>query len=93
MAKMKKRPELYWVQSHQDDDPDIGIKTLSVGTQLNIKADALATQELDRLNSKPKVPLDPSSKVMLHQQGRAITRDHKVSIQNNIQLLVLEEYY
>ena len=34
-----------------------------------------------------------SSKVMLHQWGRTITRDQKVSIQNTIQLLVLEEYY
>ena len=39
------------------------------------------------------MPLDPSSEVILHQQGRTIMRDHKVSIQNNIQLLVLEENY
>ena len=43
MTKMKEQPELNWVQSHQDDDSDIDITTLSFGTQLNIKADALAT--------------------------------------------------
>ena len=84
MTKMKERPELDWVQSHKDDDPDVDITKLSVGTQLNIKADALATQGLDQLDSKPKVPMDPSSEVMLHQRGRTITRDHKVSIRNNI---------
>ena len=31
-TKMKERPELNWIQSHQDDDPDIDITTLSVGT-------------------------------------------------------------
>ena len=74
-------------------DPNIDITTLSGGTQLNIKANALATQGLDQLDSKPKVPLKLLSEVMLHEQGRTITRDHKVSIRNNIQLLVLEEYY
>ena len=30
---------------------------------------------------------------MLYQQGRTITRDHNVSIRNNVQLLLLKEYY
>ena len=51
---MKERPKLEWVRSHQDDNPDVDITKLSDATQLNIKADALATQGLDRLNSKPK---------------------------------------
>ena len=37
--------------------------------------------------------MDPSAEVLLHQQGRTITRDYKVSMQSNIQLLVLEQYY
>ena len=37
--------------------------------------------------------MDPTAEVLLHQQGRTITRDYKVSIRSNIQLLVLEDYY
>ena len=37
--------------------------------------------------------MDPTAETLLHQRGRTITRDYKVSIWNNIQLLVLEDYY
>ena len=37
--------------------------------------------------------MDPSAEVLLHQQGQTITRDYKVSMRGNIQLLVLEAYY
>ena len=47
--------ELKRVQSYQDDDPTIDIESLSLGTHLNIKANELATQGLDQLDSKPKV--------------------------------------
>ena len=93
LAKMKEQPKLEWVWSHQDDNPDIDITKLSNATQLNIKADVLAAQGLDRLNSKPRVPLDLSSEAFFHQQGHTITRGYKVSMHNNIQILVLEEYY
>ena len=93
MGKMKEQPTLEWVRSHQDDDPNEDISKLSRAAQLNIKADALATQGLNKLASNPIVPLDPSVEVLLHQRGRTITRDYKVSMRNNIQLLVLEEYY
>ena len=92
MNEMKEKPELAWVRSHQDDDPE-DISKLDKAAQLNIKADALATQGLNKLESNPKVPMDPTSKVLLHHRGRTITRDYKVSIRNNIKLLVLEEYY
>ena len=92
MDKMKEKPELEWVRSHQDDDPK-KVPELDHAAQLNIKADALATQGLNTLESRPKVPLDPTSEVLLHHRGRTITRDYKVSIRNNIQLLVLEKYY
>ena len=84
MATMKERPELELVRSHQDDDPDIDIEKLSDVTKLNIKADALATQGLDRLESNPRVPMDPSSEVLLHQQGRTIPRGFKVIMRSNI---------
>ena len=93
MVKMKEKPELEWIHSHQDDDRDKDIAKLSEAAQLNIKADALATQGLDKLELDPRVPMDPSAEVLLHQQGRTITRDYKVSMRSNIQLLVLEQYY
>ena len=54
-------PELEWVRSHQDDDPDEDIWKLSNAAQLNIKADALATQGLNKLESNPRVLMDPSA--------------------------------
>ena len=84
MRKMKEQPELEWVRSHQDDDPDEDISKLSEAAQLNIKADVLATQVLHKLKSNPRVPIDPSAEVLLHQQGRTITRDYKVSMRGNI---------
>ena len=93
-GKMKEQPDLEWVHGHQDDNKSYEeIMKLDKAAKLNIKADALATQGLNKLESKPKVPMDPTSEVLLHQQGRTITRDYKVSIWNIIQLLVLEEYY
>ena len=92
MDKMKEKPELEWVRSHQDDDPE-KVSELDQAAQLNIKADALATQGLNTLESRPKVPMDPTSEVLLHHRGQTITQDYKVSIRNNIQLLVLEKCY
>ena len=93
MDKMKERRELEWVRSHQDDEPNKDITKLSDAAQLNIEVNALATQGLDKLGLNPWVPMDPSAEVLLHQQGRTINRDYKVSMQSNIQLLVLEQYY
>ena len=76
MATMKERPKLEWVHSHQDDDPEVDITKISGATKLNIKADALATQGLDRLELNPRVPIDRSSEVLLHQRGQTITRDY-----------------
>ena len=80
-------------RSHQDDGPDVDIEKLSDATKLNIKADALATQGHDRLELNPKVLMDPSLEVLLHQWERTITRDYKVTMRSNIQLLVFEEYH
>ena len=90
--KLKEKPELEWVHSHQDDDPE-DVSKLDKAAQLNIKVDALATQGLNTMESNLKVPIDPSSEVLRHNRVRTITRDYKVSIQNNIQLLVMEKYY
>ena len=50
-----------WVASHQDDDPNVTIIDLSLGAQLNIQADKLATTGLHESKMKPIVPMDPSS--------------------------------
>ena len=42
---MNTRPVLEWVASHQDDDHTIDINDLSKVTQLNVKADKLATKD------------------------------------------------
>ena len=44
MDKMKEKLELEWVRSHQDDDQ---VLEFDQAAQLNIKADALATQGLN----------------------------------------------
>ena len=93
VSKMKEQPELEYVHSHQDDNLDEDNSKLSEAAQLNIKADTLATQRLNKLGSNPRVPMDPSAEVLLHQRGRTITRDYKMSIWGNIQLLVLEVCY
>ena len=74
MDKMKEKPELEWIRSHQDGDL---VLELNQAAQLNIKADALATQGLNTLDSRPKVPMDPTSEVLLHHKGQTITRDYK----------------
>ena len=90
---MNTHPVLEWVVSHQDDDYTIDINDLSKGTQLNIKADRLATKGLNCLHTKPRVPLDPSSDVLIHQHGRTITRDLKSTLRSNIHLPVLKKHY
>ena len=93
MGKMKERSELEWVHSNQVDDLDEDISKLLEAAQLNIKADTLATQGLDKFELNPRVPMDLSVEVLLHQQGRTIIRNYKVSMRSNIQLLVMEQYY
>ena len=66
MNQMNTRPVLEWVASHQDDDPTIDINKLSQSNQLNIKADELVMKGLNRLHTKPKVPLDPASEILIH---------------------------
>ena len=93
MSKMKEKPKFEWVRSHQDDDPDVDITKLSVGIKINIKADTLATQGINRLESNQRMSIDLSLEVLLHQRDRNITRYYKVSMRGNIQLLVMEKYY
>ena len=86
-------PILEWVASHQDDDPNIEINNLTLGAQLNIAADKLATYTLKSFHPKPRVPMDPSSEVLFHYKNRTITRDFKHTMRINISLPALQKYY
>ena len=55
--------------NHQYNNLTIDVTTLPIGTQLNIKVEVLASKGLQRLHSRPHVPLDPSSDVLLDQNG------------------------
>ena len=66
---MKESPKLEWVHNHQDNDPNVETTKLSDAIKLNIKANVLATQGLDKLESNPQVRMDPSAEVLIHQWG------------------------
>ena len=87
------RWKLEWVSSHQDDDTTIDVSTLPTSTQLSIEVDKHATTNLKRLHTKPRVPLDPSSEVLLHHKGRTVTRDPKRTLRSMLKLPILEKYY
>ena len=86
-------PILEWVASHQDDDPNIRIENLTLGAQLNIAADELATYALQSFHQKPRVPMDPTSEVLFHYKNRTITRDFKHTMRTNISLPAQQKYY
>ena len=60
------QPTIDWIESHQDDNPDI---VLPILVQLNVDADELTTIGLNSLPPKPCVPLDPSVKIQLNFGG------------------------
>jgi hypothetical protein len=66
---------------------------LSLVSQLNIDADAIATTELQEYGSlKPTVPFDPTSLALVHINGNTITKDFNVAIQNHLFTLPLKGY-
>ena len=67
-----KQPTIDWIESHQDDNPDI---FLSIPVQLNVHVDKLATRGLNCLPPKPHVPLDSSVKIQLNFGGGMVTRN------------------
>ena len=64
-----------------------------MGTQLNIETNKLATKGLRQLHKKARVPLNPSSEVLLHYKGSTITRDIKRTMRSLLKLPILENYY
>ena len=78
-----KKPSIDWLQSHQDDNPNI---VQSIPVQLNVCADELATEGLNRLPPKPHVPLDPSAKIQLNYRGKTVTRNIPQFLRENLLL-------
>ena len=93
MKQLNEQPKLEWVSSHQDDDQTINNKKLPIGTQLNIESDTLVTKGLQCLHPKSCLPLDQSLEVLLHHDGRVITKDLKRALRSVFKLPVLEKYY
>merc|ERR1711884_564621 len=60
-----------WIQSHQDDNPNI---VLPIPVKLNVLADKLAILRLNNLPSKIHVPFDPSVKIQLNFAGVTVTQ-------------------
>jgi hypothetical protein len=85
-------PELIHVKGHQDDDTPADF--LELPGQLNVEADALATQALHGLGSpKPYIPFDPSTEVLLTIDGRTVTRQLSASIHAQHHLAPIRKYY
>jgi hypothetical protein len=81
------------VKSHQDDDGPVAGPTLEA--QLNVQADALATEALADAPTYPKVALFPTAKCQLILAGKSITRKIPQAIRyqggvNNIQTYLME---
>ena len=85
-------PTLQHVDGHQDRHFDFA--ELSLVAQLNIEADSLATTELSEyLMRHPMVPFDPVSQVLLHIDGRTVTRDIEGSVRDALFLDPLCAYF
>ena len=69
------RPILIHVKGHQDDDADVEIDSLSLESQMNIEADALASEVLLQ-DEEPavEVPVCPHSRAMLDLAGTTVNR-------------------
>ena len=85
-----KQPTINWIESHQDDNPDI---VLSIPVQLNVHADKLTTKGLNCLPPKPHVPLDPLVKIQLNFCGGTITRNIPYFLREKLPLPPLCQQY
>ena len=91
LESFPKRPTLEWVESHQDDYEEE--YKLSFGAKLNVCADALATEGLNSLYCKPRVPMDPSSCVQIQMNRTTITRDIRREVRLRVHKQDIADYY
>jgi hypothetical protein len=88
----KTYPQISWVKSHQDDKV-YESKDMPLDAYLNSEADELATTGLNRLQEKPRVPLDPNTNIQFNIGGRTIIRAFKRTVKEIIQLPPLRNFY
>jgi hypothetical protein len=84
-------PHLQHVKGHQDDHSNV--EDLDLPTLMNIEADKLATIALKGGKSRPIVPFDPSTGVMLTLGGIVITRQIESTIEQYEHTAPLQKYY
>ena len=86
-----KQPQLLHIKGHQDRHTPY--EELDPISQMNVDADALATREMIEYGRTYNcVPFDPTCKVLLHIDGRTVTRDLGESIQEKQFLDQLRSY-
>jgi hypothetical protein len=92
LKRFRTYPKIKWVKSHQDEIV-YDKQEMPLDAYLNSEADELATTGLNRLQEKPKVPLDPDTIIQFHIKGRTITRDFKRTVREIIQLPSIRKLY
>jgi hypothetical protein len=85
-------PSITHLLGHQDRQNDFD--DLSLPSQLNVEADALATLELEEYSSpKPIVPFNPASLALLHIDNCTVTRNIDSIVHQHLFLPPLQTYY
>jgi hypothetical protein len=92
LKRFKSCPKINWIKSHQDEKV-YDIQEMPLDAYLNSEADELVTTGLKRLQEKPIVPMDPSTMIQFHIEGRTITRYFKRTIREMVQLTPLRKFY
>jgi hypothetical protein len=91
MEELKTKFPTLWVKGHQEPKDD---EELPWEAQLNIEADALATEARNEINEGPTTTFHqyPASRVMLYIDGQPITRNISKAIRNAWTTQDLREY-
>ena len=85
------QPKVTHIRGHQDRHSDY--ETLSLPSQLNVDADALAKVEMDNFGRRlPEVPFDPISCALIAINGRTITGDIETAVRHQQLLPSLQTY-
>ena len=91
LLSLQTYPTIKHVKSHQDDDKPV--EELPLSAQLNVEADAMATEGLRWACPTPHVTFDPTSQVMLAVAGDSCTTDIKPLVRASHHFQPLMEYY
>ena len=91
LLSLQTYPSINHVRSHQDDAKPV--EELPLSAQLNVQADAMATEGLRWACPTPHVTFDPTSQVMLAVAGDSCTSDIKPLVRASHHFNPLMEYY